>query len=120
MTSLPPAAERVLAAVSLVPPGRVVSYGDIGALTGVGPRQVGAIMREHGASVAWWRVVSHDGTLAPLAKARDHWAAEGIVVRPDGRGCRMRTHRADLAGLAGEYFLLAGERGWDIVETSTI
>lgn len=120
MTTSSPAVDRVLAAVSLVPPGRVVSYGNIGALTGVGPRQVGAIMREHGASVPWWRVVSHDGTLAPLEKARDHWAAEGIEVRPDGRGCRMRSFRADMAALAEDYLTLALGRGWDIVDPSTI
>lgn len=30
--------------VGLVPPGHVVSYGDIAELIGIGPRQVGAIM----------------------------------------------------------------------------
>ena len=51
MAEVPPApgpVERVLLAVAQVPPGRVASYGDIGALAGVGPRQVGAIMREAG------------------------------------------------------------------------
>ncbi len=32
------------AVARLVPPGRVVAYGDIAALLGVGPRQVGRIM----------------------------------------------------------------------------
>lgn len=108
----PDAVARVLLAAAQVPPGRVASYGTIGALAGVGPRQVGAIMREHGDSVAWWRIVGHDGVLAPLAKARPHWAEEGIVVRPDGRGCRMAVHRADLAQLAEDYRFACAERGW--------
>jgi len=110
----PDAVARVMLAASLVPPGRVASYGDMGALTGVGPRQVGAIMREHGASAPWWRVVGHDGVLVPLEKARPRWAEEGIVVRPDGRGCRMRAFRADLAELAAEYRFAAAERGWSV------
>ena len=98
--------------------GQVVSYGDIGAMAGVGPRRVGAIMRDHGSSVPWWRVVSHDGVLVPLASARGHWAAEGIAVRPDGRGCRMATFRADVADLATEFRVLAAEHGWSMVESS--
>lgn len=111
--------DRVRLAVSLVPAGRVASYGNIGAITGVGPRQVGAIMRDHSEGLPWWRIVSHDGVLVPLAAARPHWAAEGIDVRPDGRGCRIASYRADLAELATEYLLLAIGRGWDIVEAST-
>ena len=47
-----------------------------------------------------------------LEHARAHWAAEGIAVRPDGRGCRMRDHRADLGELAVDYAVAALERGW--------
>ncbi len=108
----PDAVERVLLAASLIPPGRVASYGDLGRLAGVGPRQVGAIMREHGSSVPWWRVISASGEFAMLERARAHWAAEGIAVRPDGRGCRMRDHRADLGELAVDYAVAALERGW--------
>lgn len=105
------AVRRVLLAVGLVPPGRVASYGDIGAITGVGPRQVGAIMRDHGDRAPWWRIVAHDGSLAPVAKALPHWAAEGIVVRPDGRGCRMREFRADVAALADDYRVAVADAG---------
>lgn len=103
--------DRVLLAVGLVPPGRVASYGDIAAIVGIGPRQVGAVMRGCGPGVPWWRIVGHDGVLAPLAAAREHWAREGIQVRPDGRGCRMRAYRADLAELADEYRFALAERG---------
>lgn len=107
---------RVLLAVAQVPAGRVASYGDIGALTGIGPRQVGSIMREHGDSVPWWRIVSHDGVLVPLEKARPRWAAEGIDVRPDGRGCRMGRFRADLAQLADDYRMAVLDVGGNITE----
>ncbi len=54
------AAARVLLAVGLVPPGRVASYGDIARVVGVGPRQVGAVLRRGGGDVPWWRIVAHD------------------------------------------------------------
>lgn len=97
--------ERVLRAVEQVPPGRVVSYGDLAALVGTGPRQVGRIMRHWGGNVAWWRVTSRDGTLSGelLDRARPHWTAEGIQVRPDGRGCRFTAYRADLGRLAADH-----------------
>ena len=97
--------ERVLRAVELVPAGRVVSYGDLAALVGTGPRQVGAVMRHWGGNVAWWRVVSAAGDLGGdlLTRARPHWDEEGIRLRPNGLGCRIADHRADLAALAADY-----------------
>lgn len=96
------AAERVLRLVELIPSGRVVSYGDIAAICGLGPRQVGAIMREYGSGVTWWRVTSHAGDFHRdlLRKALPHWGAEGITVKPNGLGCRIADYRADLASLA--------------------
>lgn len=97
--------ERVLRAVELVPAGRVVSYGDLAALVGTGPRQVGWVMRHWGSGVAWWRVTSHAGDLRGelLDRARPHWDAEGIAVKPNGLGCRIADHRADLVALAAEH-----------------
>jgi methylated-DNA-protein-cysteine methyltransferase related protein len=97
--------ERVLRAVEQVPRGRVVSYGDIGALVGVGPRFVGRVMSTYGSNVTWWRVCSSYGDLpAPLMdEARERWAAEGILLKPNGRGCRIADHRADLARLSKDY-----------------
>ena len=57
--------ERVLRAVEQVPAGRVVSYGDLGALVGVGPRHVGRVMSQWGGNVAWWRVTNRSGDLPP-------------------------------------------------------
>lgn len=93
--------ERVLRLVELIPAGRVVSYGDIGRIVGIGPRQVGAVMSEWGSDVPWWRVTSHAGDFGGdlLRRARPHWKREGIVVKPNGLGCRIADHRADLAAL---------------------
>ena len=97
--------ERVLRAVEQVPRGRVVSYGDLGALVGIGPRQVGTILRLYGSNVTWWRVCSSYGDLpAPLMdEVRERWAAEGILLKPNGRGCRIAEYRADLARLDTDY-----------------
>jgi len=54
--------EAVLTAVESIPPGRVATYGDIAAYVGQGgPRQVGAVMREYGGGVPWWRVIRASG-----------------------------------------------------------
>ncbi len=97
--------ERVLRAVEQVPAGRVVSYGDLAALVGIGPRQVGSILRHWGDNVTWWRVTGHAGDFHAdlLARARPHWDEEGIRVKPNGRGCRIADHRADLSALAADY-----------------
>lgn len=95
-------AELVLRAVEQVPRGRVVSYGDLAGLVGCGPRLVGSVMSRRGAGVTWWRVTNAAGDLPEhLAEdARAHWADEGIGWKPNGRGCRIGEHRADLARLA--------------------
>jgi methylated-DNA-protein-cysteine methyltransferase-like protein len=97
--------ERVLRAVEQVPPGRVVSYGDVAALVGIGPRQVGSIMKVYGGNVAWWRVTDAAGDLPASLRdeARERWAGEGILLKPNGLGCRIAEHRADLESIAHRY-----------------
>lgn len=94
--------EKVLRCVELIPSGQVVSYGDIAAIVGTGPRQVGQVMAHAGSAVPWWRVVSASGRLNPsiLAQVRRHWDDEGIALTSSGLGCRIASHRADLAQLA--------------------
>src|SRR4051794_41875545 len=65
MDELPGLAAAVLDAVDLVPPGRVVTYGDVGALVGCGPRQVGRVMALWGGAVPWWRVLRAGGSPPP-------------------------------------------------------
>lgn len=95
--------DLVLLAADQVPAGRVVSYGDLAALVGTSARRVGRIMALHGHRTNWWRVTNHLGDLVVLDQARDQWVAEGIVVKPNGKGCRIGDHRADLVALARDY-----------------
>lgn len=97
--------ERVLRAVELVPAGRVITYGDIAELVGTGPRQIGSIMRLYGSSVTWWRVTNASGDLPSHLReqALARWAEEGVAVRANGLGCRIRDHRVDLTWLAREH-----------------
>jgi alkylated DNA nucleotide flippase Atl1 len=79
--------ERVLALVERIPPGRVMNYGAIAGVVGVGgPRQVGRVMAQYGGSVPWWRVVHADGTLAVChdGEARAHHLEEGTPFRSSG------------------------------------
>lgn len=93
--------ERVLRCVELIPVGRVVSYGDIGRIVGIGPRQVGAVMSKWGSDVPWWRVTSSYGDFPSDLRqhARPHWEREGIMVKPNGLGCHIADYRADLVAL---------------------
>lgn len=94
--------ERVLRVVEALPPGRVAAYGEVGSIVGVGPRLVGRILRTWGAGVPWWRVTNASGDHPLLARALPHWQAEGILVKENGRGCRMAQFGADLAQLRAD------------------
>ena len=94
--------ERVLRVVEAIPPGRVAAYGEVGAVVGVGPRLVGRILRTWGSSVPWWRVTNASGDHPLLGRALPHWETEGIVVKRNGKGCRMAEFGADLEQLQAE------------------
>jgi alkylated DNA nucleotide flippase Atl1 len=98
-------ASRVLDVAETIPPGRVMSYGDIADYLGEGgPRQVGRVMALWGGGVAWWRVIHADGSLlagherAALARYRE----EGTPMRSgaDGRPGRVDMRRARWNGAA--------------------
>jgi len=97
--------ERILVAAEQIPRGRVASYGDLADLVGTGPRHVGTVMRLHGDGVPWWRVTNSYGDLPRHLhdEVRQHWSDEGILWKPNGLGCRIVAHRADLARLADDY-----------------
>jgi methylated-DNA-protein-cysteine methyltransferase-like protein len=101
--------ERVLRVVEAIPPGRVAAYGEVGAIVGVGPRLVGRIMRTWGSSVPWWRVTNSYGDHPLLARALPHWQEEDIVLKPNGRGCRMAQYGADLEQLRADAALALAE-----------
>ncbi|MER6049373.1 MGMT family protein [Streptomyces sp. NPDC001793] len=90
---LPDYAERVLGVAELIPPGKVMTYGDVaewlkdeedprGPAPG-GPRQVGRVMALYGGAVPWWRVVRADGVLLPGSELRAlaHYRDEGTPLR---------------------------------------
>ncbi|MFF3262774.1 MGMT family protein [Streptomyces sp. NPDC002932] len=107
--ALPEYAERVLDVAELIPPGRVMTYGDIAEWLGDGgPRQVGRAMALYGSAVPWWRVVRSDGTLLPghELRALNHYRAESTPLREapasaDGHVPRLDMRRARWDGVPG-------------------
>ncbi|WP_308042291.1 MGMT family protein [Streptomyces sp. 8L] len=96
---LPAYAERVLDVAELIPPGRVMTYGDIAEwLEEGGPRQVGRVMALYGGTVAWWRVVRSDGGLLPghELRALDAYRAEGTPLREAPRAAEGHLPRLDM------------------------
>ncbi len=97
---LPEYAERVLDVAELIPPGRVMTYGDVAEWLGEGgPRQVGRVMALYGSAVPWWRVVRADGTLLPAHELRalEHYRAESTPLREASRHAEG-TSRASTCG----------------------
>jgi alkylated DNA nucleotide flippase Atl1 len=91
-------ARAVLDAVDRVPPGRVMSYGDIAEYLGTGSgRTVGTVLSRHGREVPWWRIVRSSGE--PHADALDRLRAEGCPVR--GERVDMPLARWDGRDLSG-------------------
>jgi alkylated DNA nucleotide flippase Atl1 len=77
-------AGAVLAIVDDIPPGLVMTYGDVAAELGSrGARAVGRVMAMEGASVPWWRVVRADGRPPDGHEdaALEHYRAEGTALR---------------------------------------
>ena len=90
--------ERVLRVVELIPPGRVMSYGDVAEYLGEGgPRQVGQVMSRGTRDLPWWRVIRADGSPPPGHEAECLAAqrTEGTPMRPDGTRADMRRARWD-------------------------
>jgi alkylated DNA nucleotide flippase Atl1 len=99
-------AERVLDATERIPPGRVMSYGDIAEYLGEGgPRQVGRVMALWGGGVAWWRVIHADGSFLAghEREALKHYRAEGTPLRTgrDGAVSGVDMRRARWPGQTG-------------------
>lgn len=84
----------VLECADLIPAGKVATYGDIAAIVGTGPRQVGKIMATTGQFTCWWRVVRSDGGSQVAARAQEQWAAEHIEFSQHSLPkVRMKQHR---------------------------
>lgn len=90
----PPSAHaaEVLAIVSQIPRGKVLTYGDIAELVGKGSgRTVGAVMSRHGYEVAWHRVVLSTGYPNPAGPVE----ALRLLVA-DGTPLALGGERVDL------------------------
>jgi alkylated DNA nucleotide flippase Atl1 len=87
---------RVLEAVDAIPPGKVMTYGDVAAAIGSrAARGVGQVMAYSGSDVPWWRVVRVGGhpAVGHEARALEHYRVEGTPVIQTTAG----TWRVDLA-----------------------
>jgi methylated-DNA-protein-cysteine methyltransferase-like protein len=74
-------AQRILACVESIPPGTVLTYGDVAELAGTrSPRVVGNVLAMDGGTVPWHRVLRFDGSLAPhvLDEQRRRLLSEGV------------------------------------------
>src|SRR5688572_13133451 len=71
--------------VRRIPPGKVLSYGDVARLAGTGPRQVAAAMRGCPAGLPWHRVVGAGGRIRTPGEVawmqHERLVAEGIRFR---------------------------------------
>jgi methylated-DNA-protein-cysteine methyltransferase-like protein len=84
-------AERILACIESIPPGRVMTYGDVAEFVGTrSARVVGRVLAMDDGAVPWHRVLKADGSLAPhlYTEQRQRLLAEGV---------RFRGDRVDLA-----------------------
>lgn len=100
--------ENVLDVVETIPPGSVMTYGDVAEAVGRvlrrgGPRQVGTVLRETGGAVPWWRVVNAQGSPPAhhLTRALGLLREEGCPLTPDGSRVLLRSARvpADAPGV---------------------
>ncbi|BAC70789.1 hypothetical protein SAVERM_3078 [Streptomyces avermitilis MA-4680 = NBRC 14893] len=97
--ALPEYAERVLDVAERIPPGRVMTYGDVAEwLEEGGPRQVGRVMALYGGAVPWWRVIRADGVLLPghELRALGHYRAEGTPLKEASRASEGHLPRVDM------------------------
>jgi alkylated DNA nucleotide flippase Atl1 len=96
-------ASRVLDVAESIPPGRVMSYGDIAEYLGEGgPRQVGRVMALWGGGVPWWRVVHSDGSFLAghERESLKHYRRERTPLRigTDGQPSRLDMRKARWTG----------------------
>jgi len=92
-------AERVLAAVEQIPPGRVMTYGDVAEYAGVpSPRIVGTVLARDDGSVPWHRVLRADGRIAFPAGSKGH---REQARRLKAEGVRVDKGRVRITATAG-------------------
>ena len=90
---------RVVEVVESIPPGRVMTYGDVAAAIGSrAARGVGSVMARYGSDLPWWRVIRASGhpALDHEAEALEHFRAEGtpLVAHASSGSYRVRPDLA--------------------------
>src|SRR5919106_2136822 len=91
--------ERVYALVRRIPPGRVMTYGQIAELLGEGytPRTVGFVMHGSPDGTPWHRVLNAQGACStgrvvlPQDKQQRMLELEGVVFNKSNR-CDLQTY----------------------------
>ncbi|HZE68033.1 MAG TPA: MGMT family protein [Pyrinomonadaceae bacterium] len=91
--------QRVYKLVRRIPPGRVMTYGQIAELLGEGytPRTVGFVMHGSDDKTPWHRVINAQGACSTLGVVLPHdkqqrmLEAEGIKFNKQGR-CELQTY----------------------------
>ncbi len=91
--------ERVFEIVRSIPPGRVMTYGQIAEILGEGytPRTVGFVMHAASDSTPWHRVINAQGgcstgrVVIPHDKQRRMLESEGVKFNKSGR-CDLKTY----------------------------
>lgn len=83
--------ERVVAFVQTIPPGKVMSYGQVGGEVGLSARTVGWAMTQIWEQAPWQRVVGADGRLPIIKRSptlhqtqRELLEAEGVGFLENG------------------------------------
>ena len=101
MASLHDAVHRI---VSAIPPGTVLTYGEIALEAGHpgAARAVGRVMSESDDSLPWWRVVAANGRLVPDHEVEHErrLRAEGVELR-NGKVAFADDERCRHAGEMG-------------------
>ena len=83
-------AERILECIEQIPPGKVMTYGDVAEFVGTrSARTVGRVLAQDGGTVPWHRVLRSDGSLAEhlYTEQRQRLLSEGVlpvVIEPIG------------------------------------
>ena len=98
---------QVMAMVQAIPPGRVMTYGDIailltaraeraGSAEVYGPRMVGYVMSRFGAALPWWRVIRSTGHPPRFHQERalPFYQAEGTPLIGPAENYRIDLRRA--------------------------
>ncbi|WP_243062518.1 MGMT family protein [Humibacter sp. RRB41] len=101
--------EAVLEVVADIPPGRVMTYGQIAAELGSrGARVVGQVMALYGSDVPWWRVIRASGE--PPAEHEERALEHYLEERTPLRG--LTTEQASRTAVTGRYRIDLAAARW--------